>query len=232
MKSIERLHIYIEYKGLKPTPFGTSIGLSNGYLGKMKKRNADLGEGVLLKIIENCPDLSIEWLMIGKGEMIKNHIEVDEPSEVYKLRTDRNYDEQQIPLYDLEATAGLVSLFRNQGDSTPLDFIKIPNLPKCDGAVSVTGDSMYPLLKSGDIVMYKELHNEINNIFFGEMYLLSIDLSGDEYVSVKWVQRSDKGEKYIRLVSENQHHQPKDIPLKKVKALALVKASIRINSMR
>jgi hypothetical protein len=90
---------------------------------------------------------------------------------------------------------------------------------------------MYPLLKSGDIIMYKELNNSIESIFFGEMYLLSIDLDGDEYVTVKWIHKSEKGEEFIKIVSQNSHHQPKDVHLSSIKALALIKASIRINSM-
>lgn len=90
---------------------------------------------------------------------------------------------------------------------------------------------MYPLLKSGDIVMYKQIHNKMDGIFYGEMYLISIDVDGEEFVSVKWVHKSDKGEEYIRIVSENRHHQPKDILLDKIRAIALVKASIRMNSM-
>jgi hypothetical protein len=34
--------------------------LSNGYLGKQLSRNADLGQGVLMKLLENCPELSPE----------------------------------------------------------------------------------------------------------------------------------------------------------------------------
>ena len=102
-------------------------------------------------------------------------------------------------------------------------------MPKCDGAVYVTGDSMYPLLKSGDIVVYKELY-DFNNVIFGEMYLVSFDLEGDEYLAVKYVNRSDK-EGYIKLVSYNSHHDPKDIPLNCIRAMALVKLSIRKNTM-
>jgi hypothetical protein len=72
MKAIERLYKYIDYKGVKPTPFEKEIGLSNGYLGKQLTRNADLGEGVLIKIIENCPEISPEWLLTGKGSMLKS----------------------------------------------------------------------------------------------------------------------------------------------------------------
>lgn len=63
--------------------------------------------------------------------------------------------------------ASIVPLFQNSDEIKPIDHISIPNLPKCDGAVYVAGDSMYPLLKSGDIVMYKEVI-DIKNIFTGD----------------------------------------------------------------
>jgi len=71
MKAIERIYQYIDYKGIKPLPFEKKIGLSNGYLGKQIKRNADLGEGIILRIIENCPDINPLWLLTGEGEMLK-----------------------------------------------------------------------------------------------------------------------------------------------------------------
>jgi phage repressor protein C with HTH and peptisase S24 domain len=89
---------------------------------------------------------------------------------------------------------------------------------------------MYPLLKSGDIVLYKQLC-DINDIFWGDMYLLSIDLDGEEYVTIKYVHRSER-DGYIRLVSQNQHHADKDVAMNRVRAIALVKASIRMNSIR
>jgi hypothetical protein len=62
------------------------------------------------------------------------------------------------------------------------------------------------------------------------MYIISIDNDGDDFVMVKYIQKSDKGDDYIKLVSQNQHHDPLDIAKNKINALALVKASIRINS--
>lgn len=149
----------------------------------------------------------------------------------FRLATDSIRQEQIIPLYNIEATAGLVPLFTSQEHQTTEGFISIPNLPKCDGAIHVTGDSMYPLLKSGDIVLYKQINDIANNIFWGEMYLISVDMEGEEYVTVKYIQRSEQ-ENYIRLVSHNQHHSDKEVPISKVVALAFVKASIRINSMK
>ena len=74
----------------------------------------------------------------------------------YMHRTDNSLPLQSVPLYSIEGTAGLVPLFADQTQAKPVNFIHIPNLPKCDGALYVRGDSMYPLLKSGDIVLYKQ----------------------------------------------------------------------------
>ncbi|OWP87883.1 hypothetical protein BWK60_01435 [Flavobacterium covae] len=157
--------------------------------------------------------------------------EVNEQPIVFRLRTDKTIEIQEVPLYNLEATAGIVSLFADSSMAEVIDTIKIPNLPKCDGALYVTGDSMYPLLKSGDIIMYKKINNIADNIFWGEMYLLSIDNDGDELLTCKYIQKSDRGEEYVRLVSQNQHHQDKDIHISRINALALIKASVRINAM-
>ena len=59
------------------------------------------------------------------------------------------------------------------------------------------------LTGNGDIVAYKQLETYINNIFFGEMYILSVGLNEDDYTTIKWIQRSDKGDAYIKLVSKN-----------------------------
>jgi len=151
--------------------------------------------------------------------------------EKYKLATNKIRAHQYIPLYDIKTTTGLVPLFSDDTKPDPVDFLTIPNLPSCDGAIHVAGDSMHPLLKSGDIVLYKQINDISNNIFWGEMYLVSIDMEGEEYVTVKYIQKSEK-EDCIKLVSYSENHSDKEVPLSKVRALAFVKATIRINSIR
>ena len=72
MKAIGRIKQYIDYKGLTNRAFEQNNDLSNGYIATQLKRNADLGEGILTKILENCLDLNPLWLITGKGEMLKN----------------------------------------------------------------------------------------------------------------------------------------------------------------
>lgn len=72
MKIIQRLYQYINEKGVRPAEFERIIGVSNGYISKMYARLSDVGEGVLLQIIENCPDLNPMWLILGRGEMFND----------------------------------------------------------------------------------------------------------------------------------------------------------------
>jgi len=207
--------------------FFTGIGMTSAnFRGKAKE--TPLNSNAIENIITTYPEINLHWLITGMGDMF---LIESKTLERFDLITDRNIQTQRVPLYNLEAIAGLVPLFNNPNDTVTEEYISIPNLPKCDGALTITGDSMYPLLKSGDIVAYKQIRDFSGDVFWGEMYLISIEIADEEYISVKYVQKSERGEEYIKLVSQNQHHQSKNIHLSKVRAMALIKASIRINSM-
>lgn len=71
-KIITRLFIYLQHKGIPHTRFEKEIGLSNGYLNTQLKRNSDLGESVIRKIVDNCLDIDMIWLITGRGTMLKS----------------------------------------------------------------------------------------------------------------------------------------------------------------
>lgn len=161
--------------------------------------------------------------------MLKNVADEVAPSHTFALRTDRKVEVQDIPLYDLSAAAGLVAIFNNNHIS-PEDYLRVPNLPPVDGAIYVRGESMTPLLKSGDIIIYKRLELSLDSILWGQIYLLSFEAGGDTFTVVKYLQKSDTPG-YVRLVSQNERFQPKDIPLTSIHALAIVKASITFHTI-
>ena len=72
MKAIDRFYEYLAEKSLKPTTVEKAIGLSNGYLSAQKKRNADMGEGMMLKIIDYFRDIEPLWLLTGEGPMLRS----------------------------------------------------------------------------------------------------------------------------------------------------------------
>jgi transcriptional regulator with XRE-family HTH domain len=225
MTANERVKLIRKELGWTQEQLAQRFGIGKAALSMIETGKAGLttrNRNILVQELNVNPD----WLDTGEGRMF--HVEPDLQS--FLLRTDSSLPMQSVPLYSIEGTAGLIPLFNNREEFKPINFIHIPNLPKCDGAIYIVGDSMYPLLKSGDIVLYKQLQH-IEDIFWGDMYLLSFDIDGEEFITVKYIQKSDK-EGYIKLVSENRHHAEKEIAMSRIRALALVKASIRINSLR
>lgn len=65
----ERIIRFINYKGITIQAFELKAGLSNGAVSKM-------GDGTrrrtLEKISNSYPELNINWLLTGEGEMLKN----------------------------------------------------------------------------------------------------------------------------------------------------------------
>ena len=253
-----RILQYLELKGITKYAFYRDTGTTNGVLSQPN----GISEENLLRFLSYYDDVNPIWLLTGEGEILlsktpknvvkeKDH-EIDHINDhkrkfqktwsndnaesvvvdkVFKLRTDRLIDRQQIPIYDMEAVAGLVPLFADQYSQSIVEVMETTLIPKCDGGLRIVGDSMYPLLKSGDIVFYKQIHDILNNIVWGEMYLVSFDVDGDEYVSVKYLQKSDIPD-HVVLVSYNEHHKPMEIHVSRIRALAFIKASLRLNSLK
>jgi SOS-response transcriptional repressor LexA len=221
-KSLILNEIKSHYGHKSDAEFATFLGIAPTTLSSWHKRNSidyDL-------VYSKCEGISGDFLFTGKGEAFPVF---HQPDQQFLLKTDSRKEIQRIPLFDTLAAASFLPTFGN--NQNIIDYITIPNMPSCDGALPITGDSMYPLLRSGDIVLYKVVQDIEEGIYWGEMYLIYLQESGDDMTICKYVQKSDKGDDYIKIVSYNTHHAPKDVKLKKVKAMALVKASIRINSM-
>lgn len=221
----DRIKLLRKAIGLTQEQLAHKLGIGKAALSMIETGKAGLSsrnKNILVQELNVNP----EWIDNGTEPMFNAEPDLT----AYLHRTDNSLPMQSVPLYSIEGTAGLVPLFTDSTRTTPINYIHIPNLPKCDGAIYIVGDSMYPLLKSGDIVLYKQL-KDISDIFWGDMYLLSIDLDGEEYITVKYIQKSDR-EGYVKLVSQNPHHADKEVAVDRIRALALVKASIRMNSIR
>lgn len=236
MNKKERLNVLIDhYSDGKPTQFAKYIGVAPSTISSWLSRctfDYDL-------LFAKCENISPDWLLSGTGPMLKSPDTVNQPNiptaptttntstnDLIPLTESKEkiLDVSDIPLYNIDASAGLNKLFADGGEL--LGRISIPNAPHCDGAVHVIGDSMYPLLKSGDIIAYR-IVNDLQSINFGEIYILQLLNNGDMSIVVKYVKHSDIDSDHIRLVSYNKEHDPKDIPLSWIQAIARVTFCIR-----
>ena len=232
-KAIHRLFEYLEYKGIPHTRFEKEIGLSNGYLKSMLRREGGLGEEIVLNVIENCLDLNIGWLMTGNGQMLinsekyaTNDIELSTVNEPI-IRYGKSVQDRLIPFYNLHATAGLLDLFDQEQVTQPDDYILIPDIGKCDGSMTVVNDSMEDLISPGDILAFKIIHDVPADLQGGQIYIVLYEIADELQLVVKYIKKSSKGDEYIILESHNKHYDSKEIHLSKVKQVALVKAWIK-----
>lgn len=222
----ERLIQYLKYKGISQNRFAEIIGVSSGYVNNIRK---SIQPDKINSIAKCFPDVNTGWIMTGMGEML-NNAESKEIRFNETKKSNSNIKADCFNLYNIEAAANLCSIFVNK-DENVVGQIMIPNIPKCDGALYVRGDSMEPVLKSGDIVAFKQVQADPRSIVYGEMYIISFDMNGDDYVAVKIVDRSDNGPEWIRLISYNDYYKPMDVELCRVRAIAMVKLSIRMHTM-
>ncbi len=74
-----RLIAYLKYKHLTKTAFGESIGVSNAFVTSIRR---SIAPDKVQSIASNYPDLNLDWLLYGNGEMLKaesKHSESDDP---------------------------------------------------------------------------------------------------------------------------------------------------------
>ena len=192
MKPIQRILQYIDYKGLKTTPFEKDVGISAGYLKKMLNRNGDIGSSHIQKIIDYCPDLSLEWLISGKGEMLKTKNESE------------NLHEKKVPVYAMEAlaTGALPSELPREEIE---DYISVPGSEKYSGdllAFRVKGASMSPTIKSGDIILAEKLESA-NEIKPNYIYVVIAKDGVQTAVAIKRIVASRDGV-HLRFTSDNR----------------------------
>ena len=69
---IKRLQEFIEYEGINIFAFEKRIGLANNSIRKkFASGRSNMGTETLTAILETYPELSADWLLLGKGCMLR-----------------------------------------------------------------------------------------------------------------------------------------------------------------
>lgn len=216
-----RILQFISSKKISKTTFLQETNIKRGFLDK-DKLSGSVSDILLSKIIETYPEVSLEWLITGAGNMVKTTPSSGE-CELPKNDTD------PIPLFTLDKISNVKH--PGPGSWKSSEYVTIPHMPPCDAAVYIQADTMYPILRSGDIVMYKRLTN-LEDVYLGEMYILDIERPDDDnYLTLKYIFKSDLGDDYFSLHSYNPIYPPQDILKSRIQRLGLIKACIRYNSL-
>lgn len=69
---LKRLKEFIDANNLSIAAFEKSIGMSNASFGKSLKNNGAIGSDKLENILSVYPDINPDWLLTGRGSMLKS----------------------------------------------------------------------------------------------------------------------------------------------------------------
>ena len=221
----DRINKALQMEGISQRDFekGTG-GFSFLFPGVYQNAQKNPGDPKVLEewvesFLKRFPRYSKEWILYGTPPMMRDEA----------MLNGKEQPVQKVPVFEFEATAGFSALYRDLS-SAASDYISIPNLPPVDGAIYARGDSMSPLIASGDIVIFKKVELHPDNIIWGSIYIISYTLDGDDFTVLKYIRHSSR-DGYIRLESYNPRFDPQDIPSSSITALALVKASITFHTI-
>lgn len=98
-----RVRQYCEYMNIRVSQFEKKAGLSNGYFNQVSKKPS---EAKLDTIAKAHPNLSIDWLCTGRGEMIKgdeDQLKENAPIEAMPITEDALIAELRAQIEKLEA---------------------------------------------------------------------------------------------------------------------------------
>lgn len=199
----ERLNQFIEYIGESPTSFEPIIGVAKGTIYKAIKNGKTVGTQVLEKIVSFYPLINLEWLITGKGSMLKDsnilrtenenvHLnstpnstpntkskEIGVQNIVTALREPRDdYGLVRVDIVDVRAAANFVGISMHDGPIETLGSValssKMLQRGKIHKCFPVMGDSMAPTIKPGDHIVARFLEkSEYQNIRNGYVHIIS-----------------------------------------------------------
>jgi len=221
-----RLKTIIQEKGHTINSFSKETGFPQRTLSRQINEASSVGYDLIFTVSTKFTDVSLEWLIHGRGD---KYLGDEEKTTLELKRFELLRGNEIVPLLDFEAAVILNDTHMDGNDEDIMAYISLPFLPAVDKACAVRGDSMHPLIKAGDLILYKWISGP-EFITPGEIYLIKYRWDNDIIVSVKYIKRS-KIPGCVSLESYNTHHEPIDLPKSNILALAIVKVSIRYNTI-
>ena len=206
----QRILLFLAKKQVTQYEFYKNTGVTRGVLGQ----NNGISEDNLSRFLAYYPEVNIEWLMTGRGEMLENKEEATQvpPSVSYDPEVGK-------PYYDVDFLGGFSEIFNSQV-TVPTTNIVIRGFEKADLWCNVTGHSMEPKINHGDIIALRRCRLE--DVQYGEIYAVVLDTIR----TIKILRRS-KDPQQLRFIPINtQDYDEQEFPMSRITHIFEVVGSI------
>lgn len=204
-------HLVIQKK-LSKDGFGALLGLNRGTVGTYINDNINPKLETLQKISE----------MFGYtiDDLLNKDLSLAEEST--KLTT--NNHGSGIPFYNIDVTASLTESF-NDIKEEPEFYVDFKPFNDCSAYLPVVGDSMYPDIKSGEIVALKKVNNP-DIIQYGEAHLVITNEEANNMRTLKVIRKHKTNKDLIILKPANPEFDEIEIPKTSILGLYIVKGTV------
>lgn len=152
----QRLKEFILHKRITVQNFEKSIGAKNSFVNSIV---SGIGGDKLYRIIKEYPELNIDWLLEGNGNML-----VDATPQVAEDVT------SYVPLVPITATGGPLTDFTDGIIPANCEQVRSP-FDRAELAVPIRGDSMSPEYPNGSIVFVRRINPDAF-VEWGKVYVL------------------------------------------------------------
>ncbi len=213
----QNILLYLAKKGVTSYEFYKASGVTRGIL----QQNNGISEDNIARFLAYAPDVNIEWLITGKGDMLRNKEVVTQRKAEPALSVLENSHEG-IPLIPLSAMAGAFT-----GETSVMEYecerYVIPAFKGADFLIPVKGDSMQPTYYSGDLVACQRV--PLNDLFFQWNKTYVLDTAQGPLIK-RIMPGSDSS--HVLIVSDNDSYPPFELSKSQFHGVALVRGLVRL----
>lgn len=200
----ERFDAFISYKGLSRRRFQNIIEVSNSYIQNISK---GISNEVLNRISIRFPELNIDWLVRGEGEMIIG----EEQKKQDKAVSIQNVNYKLVPIIHIDSVGGIHSPNAIVGEPQYIEgYAPFTDAKDGDICIVQSGNSMTPTCPSGSLLLLREVSNWKEYFGYGNIFVMELV---DGRRITKEVSRYDDNPKdFIWCISHNPNVPDEELP--------------------
>lgn len=218
----ERIRALMMQLGVSQREFAERISLDTSNLSKYLNGHIAISDALLNRIVVNL-GVNKQWLLTGEGLPFAAGTRVVTATMHGIAIAEADGAGRGTPVYDIDVTAGSTPRAMMFANDRISGWIDMPSLmDPASKVVSVSGNSMAPVINDGDLIAVREVPN-MDLILWGEIYVVLLD----DYRMVKYVRRhADRT--MVTLHSENTAYDDIELPRRDIRELMLVQSILHV----
>lgn len=203
--SWERIQFILEREGMNKNSFSEAIGLSsNVTITRIIKEKRKASPYTCKKITDRFPQYSYEWILEGKGEMLKEN--------TTETNTEATNEYRLVPLVNMDSVGGIHSQNEVSFDDPEyvMKMIAFNDAREGDICIPVTGTSMIPTCPPGSVALIREVCDWKQYFGYGNIFVIL--LKDDRRIIKEVAKCEDNPKDFILCISHNKSVSDEELP--------------------